>query len=373
MEEFARAAPIITGLKKYGNTEAGRRSAIMLMKAAQFDYSNLSEFERTFLRRVMPFYTYSKNNVPAQVRALMNDPTRIQRNLQFWDAIGNVIGDGDGSDIIIPSYVSQMYGFALNEDYRKELMKDKPAWLQAVLANPIAFRPETPVADLERYTQGGLTGFGEQIGSSISPPIKAAIQFLIQQNLYTGKKYDVDDSPAPLYAQTIDAVLRKASNDKLNIGVFRDPDSGDAVMSGRLLDQFKVLFPPAGTFDRTVIPAIQIIAGAVSGETPEALTAAEERAVTSALSQLSGMNVTTVTEKTQAAELYNRVKTRKDNVALIAAQQGIDPGKVMTYTNQLIRQGLDPVQDREQIMMMLDQARTQGLFKADYLGDLSGL
>jgi hypothetical protein len=34
---------------------------------------------------------------------------------------------------------------------------------------------------------------------------------------------------------------------------------------------------------------------------------------------------------------------------------------------------VDPVQDRQQIMMMLDQARRQGLFKADYLGDLSGL
>jgi hypothetical protein len=310
----------------------------------------------------------------------MNDPTRIQRNLQFWDAIGNVIGDGDGSDIVLPNYVSQMYGFALNEDYRKELMKDKPAWLQAVLANPIAFRPETPVADIERYTQGGMLGglipgaAGiEQIGSSITPPIKAALQVLLQQNLYTGKKYTADDSPAPLYAQTIDAVLRKASNNKLNIGVFRDPDSGDSVMSGKILDQMKTLFPPVGTFDRTLIPAIQIISGAVSGETPEALTAAEERAVTSALSQLTGLNVTTVTEKTQAAELYNRVKNRKDNVAVIAAQQGIDPGKVMTFTNSLIRQGLDPVQDREQIMMMLDQARRQGAFKPDYMGDLSGL
>lgn len=380
MEEMVRTAPIITGLRKYGNTESGRRSAALLMKSAQFDYSNLTQMERNVFRRLMPFYTYTRNNVPAQLRVLLSDPTRIQRNLQFWDAVGNIIGQDDGSAVVIPSYISQMYGFQINDEYRKQLIKDKPAWLQAILANPIALRPETPVADLERYTLGGggplslipSGQFAEQLGSSMTPPIKAAFQVILQQNLYTKKRYSVDGAQAPSWAQGLDQLLKKATGGKLTLGVFQDPDTGDYVMSDAGLDFIKTLIPTVGTIDRTALPALEIVSGAIKGE-PVKLSTYEERAVTNILSQFAGLNVSTVTEKTQAAELYNRVRNRKDNIAYIAAQQNIDPAKVSTYTNQLIRNGYDPIENRAEILQLLDEARMQGLFAPDYqTEDMSG-
>ena len=370
MEEMVRLAPIITGLRKYGNTEGGRKSAALLMKAAQFDYSNLTDFERQVLRRVLPFYTYTKNNIPVQLRALMNDPARTQRNLQFWDAVSNVFADDEGNNIVVPSYISQMYGFAVNDDYRKELMKDKPAWLQAILANPIAFRPESPVFDIEKYTLGGMgpggiipgQPAGEQILSSFNPFAKAILQ---------ARRYTADGTPAPSWAQALDSGLRKASNGKLNIGVSRDPDTGDFMMPDAIYDGIKTLIPTTGTIDRTFLPVIEILSGAMGGG-QEKLTTAEERAVTNLLSTFGGVNLITLTEKTQQAELYNRMQNRKANIGMIASQQGIDPSKVNSYVNQLIKNGFDPVEDKVAIMVELDLARKQGIFTPDYLQDMSG-
>ena len=379
MEEVVRTAPIITGLRKYGNTEGGRKSAALLMKAAQFDYSNLTDFERNVLRRALPFYTYTRNNVPAQLRALMNDPTRVQRNLQFWDAVSNVFADDQGNNIVVPSYIGQMYGFAVNEDYRKELMKDKPAWLQAILANPIAFRPESPVLDIEKYTLGGMGPGGilpgapaaEQILSSINPLAKGVLQAALGQNLYTKRRYTDDGTPAPSWAQALDTGLRKVSNGKLQIGVTRDPDTGDFMMPDAVYDFIKTTIPTTGTIDRTFLPAIEIISGAMGGG-QEKLTSAEERAVTNLLSTFGGVNLITLTEKTQQAELYNRIQNRKESINMIADQQRIDPSKVNSYVNQLIKNGLDPVEDKAAIMVELDLARQQGIFTPDYLLNVSG-
>jgi hypothetical protein len=51
----------------------------MMVKASQFDYADLSDFEAQVLRRIVPFYVWSRNNIPLQVRAIMLEPGKVDR------------------------------------------------------------------------------------------------------------------------------------------------------------------------------------------------------------------------------------------------------------------------------------------------------
>ena len=58
------------GAVQYANQE---------VKKSLFDYSDLSEFERGVLKRFMPFYTWSRKNIPAQLESLVQNPQRLEQ------------------------------------------------------------------------------------------------------------------------------------------------------------------------------------------------------------------------------------------------------------------------------------------------------
>jgi hypothetical protein len=53
--------------------------AAEMVNKALFDYSDVSMFEKNVLKRVLPFYRWSRGNIPAQIVALMQHPDRYQK------------------------------------------------------------------------------------------------------------------------------------------------------------------------------------------------------------------------------------------------------------------------------------------------------
>ena len=49
------------------------------VKEALFDYSDLSHFERNWMKRVMPFYTWTRKNFPVQIKHLVLNPQRAEK------------------------------------------------------------------------------------------------------------------------------------------------------------------------------------------------------------------------------------------------------------------------------------------------------
>ncbi len=49
------------------------------VKEALFDYSDLSKFERNWMKRVMPFYTWTRKNFPVQMKHLILNPQRAEK------------------------------------------------------------------------------------------------------------------------------------------------------------------------------------------------------------------------------------------------------------------------------------------------------
>lgn len=357
IEEFVRLAPIITGLRKYGAGEGGAANAIMTMKAAQFDYSDLTFTERKVLRRIMPFYTFFSRNLSAQLRVLFNDPTRIQRNFQGWEAVSNILADDNGDSVVIPEYVSSLWGFLVDEDIRKAISKESPEWLQAVLQNPLAFRPESPILDLERYSKGGLTNLLQEQISSANPLAKATLQYALNMNMFSRREYS-DFDPAPNWYVLLDKALSTATGGEVSLGVYPDPKTGQMVTNGKGVDVFKTILPQLGTIERTAIPMIEMGIEAITGKPSDFSGKMSERAVSNLLSQLAGINLTTITPDVEQATYYRMRNNIDENVKLIALQQGIDLNRVREMTRQLRAQGYS----EPDIISMLDQELRAGNF-----------
>lgn len=62
------------------------------VKEMQFDYTKLSNFERDFMTRGMPFYRWMRNNIPYQIKQFANDPRKYANlnklRLNAQDAAG---------------------------------------------------------------------------------------------------------------------------------------------------------------------------------------------------------------------------------------------------------------------------------------------
>ena len=90
IEEQARLVNFITHLKQTGDvTMASRRTKQFL-----FDYSNLTNFERNVMKRILPFYTFTRKNIELQARTLITTPGRIAAQVHGFETLGEVISGG---------------------------------------------------------------------------------------------------------------------------------------------------------------------------------------------------------------------------------------------------------------------------------------
>ena len=69
------------------------------VKEALFDYSDLSKFERNAMKRVMPFYTWTRKNFPVQLKHLILNPQRAEKLHLAKEQFEHDSGDLSWSDI----------------------------------------------------------------------------------------------------------------------------------------------------------------------------------------------------------------------------------------------------------------------------------
>ena len=83
LENNARLALYLDTLAKTGSRKAARAN----VKKSLFDYGDLSPFEQDVMKRFIPFYTWSRKNIPAQIEALIKNPQRAAKIHHLIDNI----------------------------------------------------------------------------------------------------------------------------------------------------------------------------------------------------------------------------------------------------------------------------------------------
>ncbi len=143
--------------------------AIGTIYKLHFDYSDLSDWEQKWGKRVFPFYTWSRNNLPLQVEFLARNPGKynrlfdLKRNLEY--------GEEKEKEGLVPDWFLQPFGVQLPFKIGGDKVMSVPDW---------------PFQDLFRLdpTVEGWKGMLSNLASGASPLMKAPIEYWAGKQIF---------------------------------------------------------------------------------------------------------------------------------------------------------------------------------------------
>jgi len=190
VEENAR----IAGFAHYLKQGYSPYAASMMVKKFLFDYSELSRFERDFLRGVFPFYAWMRKNIPLQVEQILSKPATMSVSRDIQHAVSGLVNGKD----LTPEQ------FANLPDWLKPMLpilyknrKDKPK-VTAVAGKM------SPVSDVmalgQDIGQHGLLGPAVYGVGALNPILKETGEQAFKRDLETGRPlFDVEGRTRPLH------------------------------------------------------------------------------------------------------------------------------------------------------------------------------
>lgn len=199
VEGMSRAALFTDNMLKRVAKHGGDMTPELLDKFAReaaqhtnlflFDYATgLSRFESEVMRRIAPFYSWSKWNIPRQVAELVNQPGKFLLYDKVQDNLASL----------------------------NPLPQDAPQWLREGLntgitlpgGGPLVVNPRLPLQDLNRIPGFSNDG-GRGLLGMLNPALKLPIELITNRNLYTDRPIERTEGetvPTPSYLRPFTAV-----------------------------------------------------------------------------------------------------------------------------------------------------------------------
>lgn len=98
--------------------------AVQQVEKFLFNYNDISDFERNVMRRIVPFYTYMRKNLPLQIEQLSKQPDKYRKVMYALEGVGNMVDKEDRIDrSYMPNYTKNWIETPFkvdNEDDREE-------------------------------------------------------------------------------------------------------------------------------------------------------------------------------------------------------------------------------------------------------------
>lgn len=166
IEDHARLTFFIDGLKQGMDPAA----AAMRVKKYLFDYKDLTRIEKGFFRRMLPFYTWTRKNIPLQLEILFTRPgvvsalEKVRTNAERGQ-------DDPLERKFVADWIRESFGIPVRRtaDGKTEYFLLK-GWV--------------PTADLMSF---GL----DDVVASLHPAIKSPIEVAVNKNFFTGRPLEL--------------------------------------------------------------------------------------------------------------------------------------------------------------------------------------
>ena len=214
-EEMLRLATGIHAMQVGGSLD----DAVDMIYRLHFNYGNLSGRESEVFKRLFPFYTWSRNNLPLQITQMARNPKRynrllsIKRNLEY----------GTEEEGTVPSYFLEPFGFRMPF---------------SIAGSQVYSVPDLPFQDLLRFdpTGVGFTDAAQHILSAGSPMIKVPLEYWGGKQFFKGIPYSGRYQQVPVVWENIPGLMPVLSTigwaEKNNKGEWKMTDQRIAVMDG---------------------------------------------------------------------------------------------------------------------------------------------
>jgi len=159
-----------------------------------FNYADLSAFEQKWMKRVFPFYTWTRNNLPLQIQLMAEQPARYnrlfaaKRNLEY----------GTEEEGVVPDYFLEPFGIRM------------PFSLQGSQVYSV---PDLPFQDLLRFDPTG-EGWGatmEHLVSSGSPLLKVPVEYFAGKQVFASIPYTGRLQQVPVAHRSIPGLMQGLS------------------------------------------------------------------------------------------------------------------------------------------------------------------
>lgn len=180
-ENFIRIAHYLWNVEDKGMAPA---EAALGVKAAHFDYEDLTPFEQRRLKAVAPFYTWTRKNIPYQIKSIIRSPGKYAAFPKGAMETENAAGSDKGN--IVPDFIAQ--GFGVHVGGHNYVM------------------PQLGVSDLAALdSPSGLTG---RVAGLVSPAIRTPIELYTNKNLFTGGQIASDTHSRAPVSPAVATLLR---------------------------------------------------------------------------------------------------------------------------------------------------------------------
>ena len=201
------------------NLKAGQdyAQAAATTKKFLFDYFDLTAFEKKVMRRIVPFYTWMRKNIPLQFKTLISDPRIFARLNDVQNAIAGGPIDWDEKP-----------------DYIQDMMAIQPMGSDKYFSNTL------PWQDLTKIPTGLDSDSLSDFLSSVNPLIRAPIESITNNDWWTGQPLE-DYAGEQTDIPVLTTLLRLLGSDT-------DYTVG-ARYGGNLLNQIPVLTRAGGLLD----------------------------------------------------------------------------------------------------------------------------
>jgi hypothetical protein len=232
-EDFLRFGAFLRGIDDFGFGDGGQLASMYTL-ASQFDYTDLTKFEREQLKLIMPFYTWARNNIPLQFRALMSEPGKVLQAIRINDGLRDAFGE-PGEEEPLPVWIRQNMGWQIRSDLITGPMGDPLA------VGLIAGEPLQDLNNIFGAPQEGIKNLvnWREVINSLNPAFGLAVTGATGVEQSTGGRLPTTE-PAPPWAEPF-----------VRAGLFGTltPD-GDTVVSARTLRVIRDTLAPFGAAER---------------------------------------------------------------------------------------------------------------------------
>ena len=143
--------------------------AAAAMKKALFDYKALTPFEQSVMRRVIPFYTWTRKNIGFQLDTLKTHPGRLGAQVKALTG-----SEAQGNEGAVSRYGGQQFSWALGTDFKT---------LHTIHGIRL------PVSDLDKIWSGSVEGTIRSWLGQSNPVGKALFETAAGASLFSGRKF----------------------------------------------------------------------------------------------------------------------------------------------------------------------------------------
>ena len=190
VEDTARLAHFIDKTKK-GFSDTVAASSV---RKYLFDYSDLTPFEKNVMKRIMPFYTFSRKNIPMEIEALLTQPGKFSNLVKTMRAGGVEFGETE----YLPEWLR-------GQPITKTESKDGEA--------RYGYGYDIPAFDILNYLEGKPEGgldpmrsLEKTVGRLASPIIKTPLEWMSGRHWYYGKDLKDTATVYPVAAKALKSI-----------------------------------------------------------------------------------------------------------------------------------------------------------------------